>query len=118
MNILLLGGGGREHAFAWKIVQSSDCTQLYVAPGNVGTESIATNINISITDFESIRDFIISKNIDLVVVGPEEPLVKGIVDFLQNQPGTAGIPVVGPSQLGATLEGSKDFSKRFMQRNN
>lgn len=118
MNILLLGSGGREHAFAWKIVQSSDCTQLYVAPGNAGTESIATNINISITDFESIRDFIISKNIDLVVVGPEEPLVKGIVDFLQNQPATAGIPVVGPSQLGATLEGSKDFSKRFMQRNN
>ncbi len=118
MNILLLGSGGREHAFAWKIVQSGDCTQLYVAPGNAGTETIATNVPISITDFDAIRDFITSKNIGLVVVGPEEPLVKGIVDYLQNQPETAAIPVVGPSQLGATLEGSKDFSKRFMQRNN
>ncbi|MDR7129215.1 phosphoribosylamine--glycine ligase [Algoriphagus sp. 4150] len=118
MNILLLGSGGREHAFAWKIVQSANCTHLYVAPGNAGTEDIATNVSISITDFEAIHDFITSKNIDLVVVGPEEPLVKGIVDFLQAQPETATIPVVGPSQLGATLEGSKDFSKRFMQRNN
>ncbi len=118
MNILLLGSGGREHAFAWKIVQSNDCTQLYVAPGNAGTQDIAANVSISITDFDAIRDFIISKNIDLVVVGPEEPLVKGIVDYLQNQPETSAIPVVGPSQLGATLEGSKDFSKRFMQRNN
>ena len=118
MNILLLGSGGREHAFAWKIVQSKDCTQLYVAPGNAGTESIATNVKISITDFDAIKDFITSKNIDLVVVGPEEPLVKGIVDYLLSQPETADIPVVGPSQLGATLEGSKDFSKRFMQRNN
>lgn len=118
MNILLLGSGGREHAFAWKIVQSNDCTQLYVAPGNAGTETIAINVNISITDFDAIRDFITSKKIGLVVVGPEEPLVKGIVDYLQDQPATATIPVVGPSQLGATLEGSKDFSKHFMQRNN
>jgi len=118
MNILLLGSGGREHAFAWKIVQSINCTQLYVAPGNAGTENIATNVNISITDFDAIRDFITSKNIGLVVVGPEEPLVKGIVDYLLTQPETSEIPVVGPSQLGATLEGSKDFSKRFMQRNN
>ncbi|PZX56537.1 phosphoribosylamine--glycine ligase [Algoriphagus chordae] len=118
MNILLLGSGGREHAFAWKIVQSTGCTQLYVAPGNAGTEDIAINVKLSITDFDAIRDFIVSKNIGLVVVGPEEPLVKGIVDYLQNQPETATTPVVGPSQLGATLEGSKDFSKRFMQRNN
>lgn len=118
MNILLLGSGGREHAFAWKIVQSTDCAHLYVAPGNAGTEAIATNVPISITDFEAIRDFIIAKNIGLVVVGPEEPLVKGVVDYLQTQPETATVPVVGPSQLGATLEGSKDFSKRFMQRNN
>lgn len=118
MNILLLGSGGREHAFAWKIVQSTDCTQLFVAPGNAGTAEIATNISISVTDFERIRDFITSNSIDLVVVGPEEPLVKGLVDYLQNQPSTAMTPVVGPSQLGATLEGSKDFSKRFMQRNN
>lgn len=118
MNILLLGSGGREHAFAWKIVQSDDCSQLYVAPGNAGTASIATNVPLGITDFESIHDFILEKAIDLVVVGPEEPLVKGLVDYLQNQPKTANTPIVGPSQLGATLEGSKDFSKRFMQRNN
>lgn len=118
MNILLLGSGGREHAFAWKIVQSTDCTQLFVAPGNAGTAEIATNVSISVTDFEGIRDFITSNSIELVVVGPEEPLVKGLVDYLQNQPSTAKTPVVGPSQLGATLEGSKDFSKRFMQRNN
>lgn len=118
MNILLLGSGGREHAFAWKIVQSSDCTHLYVAPGNAGTAEIATNVDISITDFDTIRDFIVTKNIDLVVVGPEEPLVKGLVDNLSYHDKTANIPVVGPSQLGATLEGSKDFSKKFMQRNN
>jgi len=118
MNILLLGSGGREHAFAWKIIQSPDCTHLFVAPGNAGTAEIATNVSLSVIDFEAIRDFITSNNIDLVVVGPEEPLVKGLVDYLQNQPSTAKTPVVGPSQLGATLEGSKDFSKRFMQRNN
>jgi phosphoribosylamine---glycine ligase len=118
MNILLLGSGGREHAFAWKIAQSTNCTHLYVAPGNAGTAEIATNVSLSIVDFAGIRDFIISSSIDLVVVGPEEPLVKGLVDYLLNQPATASIPVVGPSQLGATLEGSKDFSKRFMQRNN
>lgn len=118
MNILLLGSGGREHAFAWKIVQSPKCSQLYVAPGNAGTASIAKNIKLSITDFEGIKNFILENSIDLVVVGPEEPLVKGIVDFLLKEKETASIPVVGPSQLGATLEGSKDFSKRFMQRNN
>ena len=118
MNILLLGSGGREHAFAWKIVQSPKCTQLFVAPGNAGTADIATNISLSITDFEGIKNFILSESIDLVVVGPEEPLVKGVVDYLLDQPETSKIPVVGPSQLGATLEGSKDFSKRFMQRNN
>lgn len=118
MNILLLGSGGREHAFAWKIVQSTGCTHLFVAPGNAGTAEIATNVSISVTDFEGIHDFISSNSIDLVIVGPEEPLVKGLVDFLQAQPATAKTPVVGPSQLGATLEGSKDFSKRFMQRNN
>jgi phosphoribosylamine--glycine ligase len=118
MNILLLGSGGREHAFAWKIAQSTNCTHLYVAPGNAGIAEIATNVSLSIVDFDGIRDFIISSSIDLVVVGPEEPLVKGLVDYLQAQTATASIPVVGPSQLGATLEGSKDFSKRFMQRNN
>ncbi len=118
MNILLLGSGGREHAFAWKIVQSDDCENLYVAPGNAGTASIATNIPLGITDFPGIKSFILEKDIHLVVVGPEEPLVKGIVDYLQNHPETALIPIVGPSEMGARLEGSKDFSKRFMQRNN
>jgi phosphoribosylamine--glycine ligase len=117
MNILLLGSGGREHAFAWKIVQSADCTNLYVAPGNAGTATIATNIPLGITDFPAIKSFILEKDIDLVVVGPEEPLVKGFVDFLQAQPETSKIPVVGPSEMGARLEGSKDFSKRFMLRN-
>lgn len=117
MNILLLGSGGREHAFAWKIVQSPKCSQLFVAPGNAGTAEIAQNISISVTDFPAIHQFIISNSIDLVVVGPEEPLVKGLVNYLQEQPDTAGLPIVGPSQVGATLEGSKDFSKRFMQRN-
>lgn len=118
MNILLLGSGGREHAFASKIIQSDHCTQIYVAPGNAGTAEIAINVPIGILDFDGIRDFIRSHAVDLVVVGPEEPLVKGLVDYLQTQPDTAEIPVVGPPQLGATLEGSKDFSKRFMQRNN
>jgi len=117
MNILLLGSGGREHAFAWKIVQSVDCTNLYVAPGNPGTAAIATNVPLGITDFPAIRSFILEKDIHLVVIGPEEPLVKGIVDFLQAQSGTSKIPVVGPSEMGARLEGSKDFSKRFMLRN-
>lgn len=118
MNILLLGSGGREHAFAWKIVQSSDCSHLYVAPGNAGTAELATNVDLSITDFDAITDFILAKNIDLVVVGPEEPLVKGITDHLKFVEETSHIPIVGPSQLAATLEGSKDFSKKFMQRNN
>jgi phosphoribosylamine--glycine ligase len=117
MNILLLGSGGREHAFAWKIIQSPECTRLFVAPGNAGTAEIAQNISLSITDFLGIHRFILDESIDMVVVGPEEPLVKGLVDFLQSQSDTAKLPIVGPSQLGATLEGSKDFSKRFMQRN-
>jgi phosphoribosylamine--glycine ligase len=116
MNILLLGSGGREHAFAWKIIQSPECTNLYVAPGNAGTAQIAQNIPLSVTDFIGIRSFVLDHAIDLIVVGPEEPLVKGLVDFLQSHADTAKLPIVGPSQLGATLEGSKDFSKRFMQR--
>ncbi len=117
MNILLLGSGGREHAFAWKIVQSPNCTRLFVAPGNAGTADIATNIALSATDFEGLFQFVLANSIDMVVVGPEEPLVKGIVDFFRSKPETADLPIVGPSQVGATLEGSKDFSKRFMQRN-
>lgn len=117
MNILLLGSGGREHAFAWKIVQSPECTRLFVAPGNAGTAEIAQNVALSATDFNGIHKFILDNSIDMVVVGPEEPLVKGLVDFLQSKPETVSLPIVGPSKLGATLEGSKDFSKRFMQRN-
>ena len=117
MNILLLGSGGREHAFAWKIVQSPKCSQLFVAPGNPGTAEIATNVPLGVTDFTGIYEFIQAQSIDLVVIGPEEPLVKGLVDFLHAQKVTEHVPIVGPSQLGATLEGSKDFSKQFMLRN-
>ncbi|MFD2203261.1 phosphoribosylamine--glycine ligase [Shivajiella indica] len=116
MNILLLGSGGREHAFAWKIINSKNCTKLFVAPGNAGTAQIAENVNISATDFDGIAGFVEEKKIDLVVVGPEEPLVKGIVDFFQNHKTVGHIPVIGPSKLGAQLEGSKDFSKQFMER--
>lgn len=117
MNILLLGSGGREHAFAWKIVQSPRCKQLFVAPGNPGTAEIATNIALGVTDFPGISKFIQNQGIDLLVIGPEEPLVKGLVDYLHTQEGLEKLLVVGPSQLGATLEGSKDFSKQFMRRN-
>ncbi len=117
MNILLLGSGGREHAFAWKISQSPRCSQLFVAPGNPGTAEIATNVPLGVTDFVGIHEFIKSNAIDLLVIGPEEPLVKGLVDYLHAQQGIEHLPIVGPSQLGATLEGSKDFSKQFMLRN-
>jgi phosphoribosylamine---glycine ligase len=117
MNILLLGSGGREHAFAWKILQSQYCTRLFVAPGNAGTAEIAQNVELSATDFQGIHQFVLEETIDLVVVGPEEPLVRGLVDFLRSQHGTENLPVVGPSKMGATLEGSKDFSKLFMKRN-
>jgi len=116
MNILLLGSGGREHAFAWKIAQSPKCDQLFVAPGNAGTAQIATNLSIGVADFEKIKEAVLHHKINLLVVGPEEPLVKGLVDFLAQDEKTRNLPVVGPSKLGATLEGSKDFSKRFMQR--
>ncbi|MCH6235216.1 phosphoribosylamine--glycine ligase [Cognataquiflexum rubidum] len=116
MNILLLGSGGREHAFAWKIVNSPNCKQLFVAPGNAGTASIAQNIAISPTDFNALADFSIENHIDMIMVGPEEPLVKGITDFFDNHPTLHHLPVIGPSQAGAQLEGSKDFSKQFMQK--
>ena len=116
MDILLIGSGGREHAFAVKILESPECTNLYVAPGNAGTAQIAKNINITGTDFEGLKKFILANKIQLVVVGPEEPLVRGISDFLANDEATRDILVVGPSQQGAALEGSKDFSKKFMAR--
>ncbi|WP_366185704.1 phosphoribosylamine--glycine ligase [Flavobacterium ovatum] len=118
MNILLLGSGGREHAFAWKMIQSPLCDTLYVAPGNAGTASIATNVAISPTDFEAVKALVLDKNIEMVVVGPEDPLVKGIFDFFKNDAELSQIPVIGPSKLGATLEGSKEFAKEFLVKHN
>lgn len=118
MTILLLGSGGREHALAWKILQSKKCSQLFVAPGNAGTETIAKNINISPTDFEAIKNFAIQEKIEMVVVGPEDPLVAGIYDFFKNDENLKHIPVIGPSRIGAQLEGSKEFAKEFLVKNN
>jgi phosphoribosylamine--glycine ligase len=116
MTILLLGSGGREHAFAWKMIQSPLCDKLFVAPGNAGTASIATNVNISPTDFDAIKTLVLQEKMDLVVVGPEDPLVKGIYDFFQNDNSLKHIPVIGPSKLGAQLEGSKEFAKEFLMK--
>ena len=118
MTILLLGSGGREHALAWKMLQSSKCTKLFVAPGNAGTDSIATNVNLKITDFEAIKSFALSEKVEMVVVGPEDPLVKGIFDFFQNDADLNHIPVIGPSKKGAQLEGSKEFAKEFLVKHN
>lgn len=116
MNILLLGSGGREHALAWKIAQSSKVEQLFIAPGNAGTAAVGTNVNIAATDFDALADFVVQQHVDMVVVGPEDPLVKGIYDDFLSRTATAHIPVIGPSKAGAVLEGSKDFAKAFMQR--
>ncbi|MGN0234175.1 MAG: phosphoribosylamine--glycine ligase [Bacteroidaceae bacterium] len=116
MNILLLGSGGREHALAWKIAQSERCEQLYVAPGNAGTASVGTNVPLAADDFEGIGAFCLQNHIDMVVVGPEDPLVKGIYDYFKADNRLSDISVIGPSKQGAVLEGSKDFAKRFMQR--
>lgn len=114
MTILLLGSGGREHALAWKMVQSPLCQKLFVAPGNAGTDSIATNVAISATDFGEIKKLVIAEKIDMVVVGPEDPLVLGIYDFFMDDAYLKNIPVIGPSKLGAKLEGSKEFAKEFL----
>lgn len=116
MKILLLGGGGREHALAWKIAQSEKTDKLYIAPGNAGTAEVGENVAIAADDFSKLKDFAVEKSIDMVVVGPEDPLVKGIYDEFKSDERTAGIPVIGPSKKGAVLEGSKDFAKSFMQR--
>jgi phosphoribosylamine--glycine ligase len=118
MNILLLGSGGRESAFAWKIAQSPKCEKLFIAPGNAGTGEYGTNVNIKVTDFDGIKAFALSNNINMVLVGPEEPLVKGIHDFFLTDDQLKHIPVIGPQAEGAQLEGSKDFSKQFMVRHN
>ncbi|MCI7088446.1 MAG: phosphoribosylamine--glycine ligase [Prevotella sp.] len=118
MKILLLGSGGREHALAWKIAQSEKCEKLYIAPGNAGTGNCGENVNIGVNEFDKIKDFVYINKVDLVVVGPEDPLVKGIYDEFANDPLTCNVPVIGPSKAGAVLEGSKDFAKAFMQRHN
>ena len=118
MKILLLGSGGREHALAWKIAQSKQVEKLYIAPGNAGTGNCGENVNIGVNDFEELKKFVYTSHIDMVVVGPEDPLVKGIYDNFANDPLTCNIPVIGPSKAGAVLEGSKDFAKAFMQRHN
>jgi phosphoribosylamine---glycine ligase len=118
MIILLLGSGGREHALAWKMLQSEKCSKLFVAPGNAGTSQIATNVSLNIIDFDAIKKFCFDENIDMVVVGPEDPLVHGIYDYFQNHPLLKFIPVIGPSKIGAQLEGSKEFAKQFLVKNN
>ena len=116
MNILLLGSGGREHALAWKMAQSPKTGKLYIAPGNAGTATAGVNVNIGVNDFQGIKDFVLANQIQIVVVGPEDPLVNGIYDFFKQDPMLSAIPVIGPSRAGARLEGSKDFAKAFMMR--
>lgn len=118
MNILVLGSGGREHTFAWKISQSPLCKNLYVAPGNSGTADIATNVNIGVNDFEAIKDLVLSKQIEMVVVGPEDPLVNGIHDYFLKDEALKNTAVIGPQKVAAQLEGSKEFAKEFMSRHN
>ena len=116
MKILLLGSGGREHALAWKIAQSAKCSKLFIAPGNAGTAEVGENIAIGVNEFDRLKDFTIKEKVDMVVVGPEDPLVNGIYDAFKEDTRTATIPVIGPSKAGAVLEGSKDFAKAFMKR--
>ena len=116
MNILLLGSVGREHALAWKLAQSPRCSRLFVAPGNAGTALVGTNVSMSVTNFDAIGRFVLEQQVGLVVVGPEEPLVKGIRDFFEADANLKQVPLIGPSQLGAQLEGSKDFAKAFLTR--
>ena len=116
MNILLLGSGGREHALAWKIAQSQHTEQLFIAPGNAGTATVGTNVALKADDFDGIRRFVLEHNVNMVVVGPEDPLVRGIYDYFKADPQLQHIPVIGPSKAAAQLEGSKDFAKGFMQR--
>ncbi|MCC5946235.1 MAG: phosphoribosylamine--glycine ligase [Bernardetiaceae bacterium] len=118
MNILILGSGGREHALAWKVSQSKLTGEIYIAPGNAGTATLGTNIELSPNDFKAVADFAIAKSVELIIVGPEEPLVRGIVDYFRSTPSLAHIRLIGPSQEAAQLEGSKDFAKQFMEKYN
>lgn len=118
MNILLLGSGGREHALAWKMLQSDKCSQLFVAPGNAGTAQIAKNVALNPNDFEAVKTLVLAEKINMVVVGPEDPLVNGVYDFFKNDVELASIPVIGPSKYGAQLEGSKEFAKEFLVKHN
>ena len=118
LRILLLGSGGREHALAWKIAQSAKCEKLFIAPGNAGTINNGENVPIGVNEFDKLKEFVLQNDIDMMVVGPEDPLVRGIYDEFKADERTASIPVIGPSKAGAVLEGSKDFAKRFMQRHN
>ena len=118
MNVLILGSGGREHALAWKISQSSSCNKLFIAPGNAGTDLVGVNKNINVTDFDAIKHLVIDEDIEMVVVGPEDPLVNGIYDFFKNDNDLNNVSIIGPSKEGAQLEGSKKFAKEFMQRHN
>ena len=118
MNVLILGSGGREHALAWKIAKSSSCNKLYIAPGNAGTEELGVNIALDVNNFESIRNVVISKQINMVIVGPEDPLVNGIFDYFQNDDELKSISIIGPSKEGAKLEGSKMYAKEFMHKYN
>nr|WP_321453798.1 phosphoribosylamine--glycine ligase [uncultured Carboxylicivirga sp.] len=118
MNILLLGSGGREHALAWKMAQSEKLTKLFIAPGNAGTSAVGTNVDINPNDFEAVKKLVLDEAIEMIVVGPEEPLVRGIKDFVLNDAEIAHIPVIGPGKKGAQLEGSKEFAKEFMKRHN
>ena len=118
MNVLILGSGGREHALAWKIAKSSSCNKLYIAPGNGGTEELGVNIALDVNNFESIRNVVISKQINMVIVGPEDPLVNGIFDYFQNDDELKSISIIGPSKEGAKLEGSKMYAKEFMHKYN
>ncbi|WP_294733601.1 phosphoribosylamine--glycine ligase [uncultured Flavobacterium sp.] len=118
MKILLLGSGGREHALAWKMVQSPDCSSLFVAPGNAGTAAIANNVAINPNDFDAVKEFVLAEQVGMVVVGPEDPLVNGIYDFFKNDAALVNVPVIGPSKHGAELEGSKEFAKKFLVKNN
>ncbi len=118
MNILLVGSGGREHAIAWKIAQSKKVKNLYIAPGNAGTAQVGTNVPIKVSDFAAIKEFVLSNNVNMIVVGPEVPLVDGITDYFKNDALLSKLPVIGPSKAGAELEGSKDFAKAFMMRHN